>query len=340
MNKLERKYPSGIRYKPSIDFFHSSGKSVTFVPEENSNIQGFRLSNLSTRVFKFLCDLHNGLTWSSIETTFLPVVNLLDQRSVLASALPSVEALSRYEAQLSYLSEFFPDPISKLERIRSFEVIVIGCGGTGNVIVEQLLMAGFRRFILLDFDRVHISNLNRQMCFLGSDVGRLKTAALRDYILARNEEAIVVAVSLKITSEKDLASYVKISDPENYIAVCCADYPPIEIERIVASFSNQCNIPAVFGSVGIRTGILGPLLTDGGAKSEFLLDCERRIGQSKGREIKVTAASLSATNSLVGTIVSDNIIRYVCEFQSILLRNRRYVITFETMAVEMRYSYD
>lgn len=51
---------------------------------------------------------------------------------------------------------------------------VLGVGGLGLLVVEQLARAGFRRFVLVDPDTVEETNLNRLPGVTRSDLGRLK----------------------------------------------------------------------------------------------------------------------------------------------------------------------
>lgn len=71
-----------------------------------------------------------------------------------------------------------PLPDSHLrERLWGARVSIIGCGGLGSNVAAMLVRSGVRRLQLIDFDRVTLENLNRQLFFL-DQVGELKTEAL------------------------------------------------------------------------------------------------------------------------------------------------------------------
>ena len=61
------------------------------------------------------------------------------------------------------------------ELLRQSRILVAGVGGLGNVLAAYLVAAGFGYLRLVDYDRVEISNLNRQVVFQEIDVGREKT---------------------------------------------------------------------------------------------------------------------------------------------------------------------
>lgn len=65
------------------------------------------------------------------------------------------------------------------DKFSAATVAVCGLGGLGSNIAISLTRAGIGKLILIDFDRVDISNLNRQQ-YKASQVGRCKTEALSE----------------------------------------------------------------------------------------------------------------------------------------------------------------
>lgn len=61
-------------------------------------------------------------------------------------------------------------------------IAICGLGGLGSNIAIALTRAGIGRLILIDFDKVDISNLHRQQ-YKASQIGRYKTEALRENLL-------------------------------------------------------------------------------------------------------------------------------------------------------------
>ncbi len=68
------------------------------------------------------------------------------------------------------------------QRVRQARVAVVGLGGVGSWAVEALARSGVARLVLIDFDQVAESNINRQVQALGSTVGMAKAEALRQRI--------------------------------------------------------------------------------------------------------------------------------------------------------------
>ncbi len=59
-------------------------------------------------------------------------------------------------------------------RLQNATVMVVGCGAVGSFAIEALARSGVGRLILVDFDRVEESNINRQLFALTSTVGAPK----------------------------------------------------------------------------------------------------------------------------------------------------------------------
>lgn len=68
------------------------------------------------------------------------------------------------------------------EKFSNATVAVCGLGGLGSNIAISLARAGVGKLILIDFDRVDITNLNRQQ-YKAAQIGMPKTEALRENLL-------------------------------------------------------------------------------------------------------------------------------------------------------------
>lgn len=80
------------------------------------------------------------------------------------------------------------DAIRKLHDSR---IAVIGLGGVGGYACEALARSGVGHFLLIDFDTVGPTNLNRQIIALHSTVGKPKVEVMRERILDINPDAQV-----------------------------------------------------------------------------------------------------------------------------------------------------
>ena len=78
-----------------------------------------------------------------------------------------------------------------LQKLAQSKVEIFGVGGVGSFAVEALARAGIGHLVLVDFDEICLTNLNRQLPALHSTVGRVKVEVLKERILDINPEAEV-----------------------------------------------------------------------------------------------------------------------------------------------------
>jgi len=81
-----------------------------------------------------------------------------------------------------------------MERLFGAHVMVIGLGGVGSFAVESLVRSGIGRLTLVDFDRVCVTNTNRQLQAMQGAVGKQKAALLADRARAINPQTSVEAL--------------------------------------------------------------------------------------------------------------------------------------------------
>jgi len=86
------------------------------------------------------------------------------------------------------------------ERLQMATVGIAGCGGLGSNAAASLARAGVGRLILVDHDRVELSNLNRQHYFQ-TDVGKAKVEALAGHLRAINPDIDLVLHDLELTPQ-------------------------------------------------------------------------------------------------------------------------------------------
>lgn len=131
-----------------------------------------------------------------------------------------------------------------VEKIKSSTVAVFGIGGVGGYAVEALARAGVGRFILIDSDKVSISNINRQIIATHKSVGQYKTEAARERILEINPEATVETRNLffdkDCLSDFDFSSYDFVVDAIDSLGA--------KIELIAAAKAAGCPIISAMGA--------------------------------------------------------------------------------------------
>ena len=104
-------------------------------------------------------------------------------------------AEDRYVRQIS-LPEFGK---AGQRRLRAARVLIAGCGALGTNSAEILTRAGVGRILLVDFDRVEQSNLQRQVLMREEDIGQPKAQAVAEALKGVNSDIEVSYENTRIT---------------------------------------------------------------------------------------------------------------------------------------------
>ena len=80
-----------------------------------------------------------------------------------------------------------------MERLANAKVAVFGIGGVGGYVVEALARSGVGSFVIVDDDKVCLTNINRQIIATRKTVGKYKVDVMTERILEINPDAKVEA---------------------------------------------------------------------------------------------------------------------------------------------------
>ena len=97
------------------------------------------------------------------------------------------------------------------QKITQSSVLIIGAGGLGSPAALYLASSGVGQITIVDFDRVELSNLQRQILHSTSDIGREKVASAKDRLSAINPDIKIVTIN-KALSADELREHVKSND--------------------------------------------------------------------------------------------------------------------------------
>ncbi|MEO8086626.1 MAG: HesA/MoeB/ThiF family protein [Bacteroidota bacterium] len=109
----------------------------------------------------------------------------------------SKEELIRYSRHLS-LKEFGLDAQLRLKQAK---VLVVGAGGLGCPALLFLTAAGTGKIGIVDFDIVETSNLQRQVLFTESDIGKSKAEVAVEHLRKRNSFVEIESFNQKLSLE-------------------------------------------------------------------------------------------------------------------------------------------
>ena len=125
----------------------------------------------------------------------------------------------------------FPEAVK--EKLQGAKVAIAGLGGLGSNIALMLARSGVGKLLLVDFDVVDVTNLNRQMYFI-RHLGRPKTEALSELVYEINPYAEIESRCVKVTPDNVHALFA------DYTIVCEAFDQPDQKAMLVRELLTQC----------------------------------------------------------------------------------------------------
>ena len=78
-----------------------------------------------------------------------------------------------------------------MKKLNSAKVAIFGLGGVGSFVCEGLARSGIGNFVLVDFDKIDESNINRQLIATVKTIGKYKVDLMKERILEINPDANV-----------------------------------------------------------------------------------------------------------------------------------------------------
>jgi adenylyltransferase/sulfurtransferase len=93
------------------------------------------------------------------------------------------------------------------EKIGAARVLVVGAGALGNEILKNIALLGFRDIVIVDLDKIELSNLSRTVLYRESDIGKFKADAAADAIRELAPAAVVQSLHANIISSIGLGLF-------------------------------------------------------------------------------------------------------------------------------------
>jgi len=177
-------------------------------------------------------------------------------------------------------------------KLREAKVVVIGCGGLGSIAATYLAASGIGQIHLVDFDRIDISNLHRQVFYSPKDVGKLKAKRLAKYLKS-------IAPLVSTTWEKTLinkSNCSEIIEKYEYVLDCTDHLPTKYLINDVCVLENK---KLIYGSLYKYTGYVASFnIEDGENRTTNLRDAFPEIPT----ENIPNCAQIGTLNTIVGII--------------------------------------
>lgn len=199
--------------------------------------------------------------------------------------------MERYDRNKSMISEEDQILLSQLK------VCIIGCGGLGGYVIEQLARLGVGHLTLVDGDCFDITNLNRQLLATTNNMGEPKVEVAKKRVALINPEVSVTAIYKKVTSE-NCREVLEGHD----VFIDGLDH--IDTRRMVVSVCKQLQIPYIYGAIAGWYGMVSTILPE-----DNTMDMIYRTKASRGEEVKL--GNPSFTPALVASLQVSEFLKLV-----------------------------
>lgn len=198
--------------------------------------------------------------WESAAGGAMPI----DSVRVINGALEEIALTARRDADTVLDTAIFDRQIraiglATMKRVRRLTIAIVGVGGTGSQIFEQLLRSGFRRFLIIDPDRIGPESLPRVAGAVPDDVvRRMFKAAIMAREARRFDPSVEVIDLASSVYERDVA--LRLREVDAIIGATDTMVSRVVLTRLAAQYL----IPAIDTGIDIQLGADGAVRRVGG----------------------------------------------------------------------------
>jgi molybdopterin-synthase adenylyltransferase len=238
------------------------------------------------------------------------VVALGESRVVLSDRIgPATSPAGRFDRQVRAFGE------AGQRAIEALRVAVVGLGGTGSVIAQQIAHLGVRGFILVDPDVLEETNLNRVVGSMASDIGRPKVEIAADSIGRIAPKAAIQSVQGNVVH----AEVARALTEADFIFGCTDSHGSRAVlQQVAYQYLIPCidmgstittadgSLTGVFGRVQLLAPSLGcltcsALLDSEEVRRDLMSPFERKLDPYIGGE-RVPAPAVISINGTVSSL--------------------------------------
>ncbi|KAJ3203166.1 E1 ubiquitin-activating protein uba2, partial [Clydaea vesicula] len=97
-------------------------------------------------------------------------------------------------------------------KVQNSKVLMVGTGGIGCELIKNLVLSGFKDIIMVDFDTIDLSNLNRQFLFQKKHIKKSKAHVAKEAALLFNDQVKIQSFNDSIFDEKFNLNWFKNFD--------------------------------------------------------------------------------------------------------------------------------
>jgi molybdopterin/thiamine biosynthesis adenylyltransferase len=250
------KHSSVIHPFDDVVFIDNSGTAVEIADPDGSVHALLTLldgTRTPAEVHRDLATRYPHVTLDEVRTA----IDQFDQAGFLLDGRHSPDGmlseyqLGRWERNINFFGSFTDmsgNRYAQQRKLADLRVTLLGLGGLGSHLLLDLAALGVGHIRAVDFDRVELSNLNRQILYSEADIGQPKVACAARRIREFSSHLDLEPVERKIGSADDIYEIAKGAD----VFLSVADRPKTEIMGWVNEGSVRAGVPLIVGGLDTK----------------------------------------------------------------------------------------
>ena len=214
--------------------------------------------------------------------------------------------------------------ISGQKKISSSKVFIVGAGGLGCPIADLLCRAGVGEIGIIDYDRVTLSNLNRQTLFNTTDIDKFKVGVLKSKLKKINPR-IKINIFKKRIDESNIINLIQkyqiiVDATDNFETKFLLNKNCIKFKKklVVGAISKFDGHIFLFDFKDKNTACLRCFYQE--KPSDEILNCDQE-------------GILGTNSSIIGSLQANEVLKTILNSKNILNNS---ILIFDSLNLKMR----
>lgn len=270
----------------------------------------------------------------------LQAAGVVDDADVYADALSSPDR-ERFDRQLDVLADQLGDADAAAQaqnRLRQARVCLLGLGGLGSWVAWGLVTSGVGTIVGVDGDLVELSNLNRQILYSPSDVGRRKADVAGEVLRRFDPQLHYLGNHRHLTAPQEIGTIIEGAD----VVVTTIDHPPHLAEHWVQEAAFAAGIPVLAMTQHPPFVRIGPLYVPGRTgclqcqETRWRESWERFEAIEGSRQVRAPSSTFGPACGVVGALAAAEVVAMITGVHEPATLGREHILDMSTLRVEER----
>lgn len=291
---------------------------------------------------QFLCKyVKNSEVDVELYLETLKELNLIEKHFFYENVLGQYD-VDRWSRNFEFFNTLIPYGSSKYDIqkiLASSKVCLLGCGGLGSHILLELAALGIKDLVIVDFDKIELPNLNRQILYKEEDIGLKKVTTAKTRALEFSPTMDIKSIDLRISSAEDIKKIIV----DRELVICVADKPRNYMVKWLNQACCELGIPFINGGLDTRRAVFYTVIPGESGCTEcwrgsLAGEIQARILEEDYNEnvdYGAPAPAMSALVSVTTGVMVSEAIKLLTRLQGPSLTNKLKSFCFDDLSIEI-----